>query len=85
MDFLVLTDGILSFAQSHIFVVIVVGLGSLFFMYRMYRKPKLFFSILFFILFLGGLFYAITTVGGLGAEHKKGLIYQEEEQSDSNH
>ena len=81
MDFSVLTDGILSFAQSHIFVVIVVGLGSLFFMYR---KPKLFFSILFFVLFLGGLFYTITTVGGLGAEHKKGLIYQEEEQSESN-
>jgi ABC-type microcin C transport system permease subunit YejB len=81
MYFWAIMDGILSFAQSHIFVVIVFGLGSLFILYR---RPKLFFSILFLVLFLGGLFYTITTVGGLGAEHKKGLIYQEEEQSESN-
>jgi hypothetical protein len=29
----------------------------------------LFFSILFFVLFLAGLFYMITAMGGLGAEH----------------
>ncbi len=81
MDFSVFKDGISSFAQCHIFIVIVVGLGSLFILYR---RPKLFFSILFLVLFLGGLFYTITTVGGLGAEHKKGLMYQEEEQSGSN-
>ncbi len=57
--------------------MIELGLSSLFFMYR---KPKLFFSILFFVLFLAGLFYMITAMGGLGTEQKKGLIYVEEEQ-----
>ena len=81
MDFSAFMDGVFSFAQNHISIIIVLGLGFLFFMYR---KPKLFFRILFFVLFLAGLFYTIATVGSLGAEHKKGLICQEEEQYDSN-
>jgi hypothetical protein len=81
VDFSRLMDGFGSFAQNHTIIVIVLVLGFLFFIYR---KPKVFFSILFLGLFLAGLFYMITTVGGLGTEQKKRLIHEEEKQYDSN-
>lgn len=74
-------DSIVSFAQNHTVIVIVLALGLLFFMYR---KPKLFFGILFLGLFLAGLYYMITTMAGSAAEQKKRMIPQEEKQSDNN-
>jgi hypothetical protein len=74
-------DGIVSFAQNHIVIAIVLALGLLFFMYR---KPKLFFGLLFLGLFLAGLYYMITTMAGSGSEQKKRIIPQEEKQSDNN-
>jgi len=72
-------DGIVSFAQNHTVIVIVLGLGLLFFVYR---KPKLFFSLLFLCLFLAGLFYMITSVARSGLGQKKTLISEEDKQSD---
>jgi hypothetical protein len=74
-------DSIVSFAQNHMVIAIVLVLGLLFFMYR---KPKLFFGILFLGLFLAGLYYMITTMAGSGVEQKKRIIPQEEKQSDDN-
>jgi multisubunit Na+/H+ antiporter MnhC subunit len=74
-------DSIVSFAQNYTVIAIVLALGLLFFMYR---KPKLFFVILFIGLFLAGLYYMITTMAGSGSEQKKRIIQQEEKQSDSN-
>ena len=74
-------DSIVSFAQSHTVIIIVLALGLLFFVYR---KPKLFFFLLFLGLFLAGLFYMITSVSRSGLEQKKTLITDEEKQSDSN-
>jgi len=76
-----LMDGVVSFAQNHTVIVILLGLGLLFFLYR---KPKLFFFLLFLGLFLAGLFYMITRVSRSGLEQKKTLITEEEKQSDSN-
>jgi len=73
-------DGIVSFAQNHTIIVIVLALGLLFFAYR---KPKLFFSLLFLGLFLAGVFYVITRTAGPGSEQKK-MILEEEKQSDNN-
>jgi lipopolysaccharide export LptBFGC system permease protein LptF len=50
----------------------------------MYRKPKLFFGLLFLGLFLAVLFYMITSVAGPSSEQKKRLIYKEEKQSEGN-
>jgi len=72
-------DGIVSFAQNHTVIVIVLGLGLLFFVYC---KPKLFFVLLFLGLFLAGLFYMITSVARSGSEQKKTLIPEEEKQSE---
>jgi multisubunit Na+/H+ antiporter MnhC subunit len=73
-------DGIFSLAQNNPIIVIVLVLGLLFFMYR---KPKLFFSLLGLGLLLAGLFYLIMSMAGSGSEKKKALTHGEE-QSDTN-
>lgn len=79
MDFSRFTDGIVPFAQNHTGIAIVVALGLLFFLYR---KPKLFFVLLFLGLFLAGVLYMITSIGGSGSKEKERLIHEEKEQSD---
>ena len=74
-------NSIVSFVQNNPIIVIVLVLGLLFFMYR---RPKLFFSLLGLGFLLAGLFYLITTIAGSGSEKKKALTHQEE-QSDTNH
>ena len=80
MDFSRSTDSIVSFVQNNPIIVIVLVLGLLFFMYR---KPKLFFSLLGLGLLLAGLFYLIMSMAGSGSEKKKALTHGEE-QSDAN-
>ena len=72
-------DSIISFAQNNTIIAIVLVLGLLYFLYR---KPKLFFVLLFLGFFLYGLFYMITSMGGSGAAQKKKMIQQEEKQAD---
>jgi hypothetical protein len=80
MDFSEWMDSVISFAQNNTIIAIVVALGLLFFLYR---KPKLFFVLLFLGLFLVGLFYMIASLAGPGAAQKKKMIHQEEKQSDN--
>ncbi len=77
MDFSGFMNGIVSFAQSHTAIMIVLGLVFLFFMYR---KPKLFLSLLFLTLFLGGVYYMIMNMAGSGSEQKKRLVHEEKGQ-----
>ena len=79
MNFSTYTDIIVSFAQNNPVIVIVIVLGLL---YLIYRKPKLFFSLLGLGLVLAGLFYLVMTMAGSGSEKKKTLTH-EEEQSDT--
>ena len=79
MDFSGFMDSIVSFAQNNTVIAVVLALGLLFFMYR---KPKLFFGLLFLGLFLAGLYYMITSIAGSGSEQKKRLLHEEEKQSD---
>ena len=72
-------ESIISFAQNNAVIAIILALGLLYFMYR---KPKLFFILLFLGLFLAGLYYMVTSLGGSGSAQKKRLIQQEEKQSD---
>jgi multisubunit Na+/H+ antiporter MnhC subunit len=74
-------DGIVSFAQNHAIIAIVIVLGLL---YLMVRKPKLFFSIFSIGLVLAGLFYIIMILAGSGSEKKSKLLEEKEEQSDTN-
>jgi hypothetical protein len=80
VDFSGFMGGIVSFAQNHTVIAIVLALGLLFFIYR---KPKLFLALLFLGLFLWGLFYMITSIAGSGSQQKERLIQQEKKESDN--
>jgi hypothetical protein len=80
VDFSSFMDGIFSFAQGHMVIVIVFALGLLFFIYQ---KPKRFFVLLFLGLFLVGVFYTITSVAGSALEQEKRLFHEEEKQLDN--
>ena len=73
-------DSIVSFAQNHAIIAIVIVLGLIFFMIR---KPKLFFSVFSIGLVLAGLFYIIMILAGSGSEKKSKLIEEKEEQVDT--
>lgn len=79
MDPSEIISSVVSFAQNNTVIAIILALGLLYFVYR---KPKLFFLLLFLGLFLYGLFYMITSMGGSGAAQKKKIIQQEEKQAD---
>jgi len=73
-------DSIVFFIQNNTVIAIVIAVGLLLFIYR---KPKLFFGILFLGLFLAVLFYLITSMAGSGSKAKKRLILEEDKQSDT--
>jgi multisubunit Na+/H+ antiporter MnhB subunit len=74
--------GIVSFAQNHVLIVILIVLGLIF---LMIRKPKLAFSLLVLGLILVGLFYLVMNIAGSGSEKKSKLLEEEkEEQVDTN-
>jgi len=79
MDLSGFMDSIISFTQNNTIIAIVVALGLLYFLYR---KPKLFFVLLLLGLFLYGLIYMVTSMGGSGSAQKKKLLQQEEKQPD---
>ena len=80
MDFSAFMDSMISFAQNNTVIAIVLALGLLFFVYR---KPKLFFVLLFLGLFVAGLYYMIMSMAGSSSEQKKRLLHEEEKQSDT--
>ena len=69
-------NSILSFAQNHTVILIIL---MLVFLYFMYRKPKLFFGILLLGALLWGLLYLITNISGPAKEQKKKLIHEEKQ------
>ena len=81
MDFSRFMDGILSFAQNHTVIVIVLALVLL---YLMYRRPKLVLGILLLGLFLVGLLYFIMSISRSGSEQEKKLIQEGEKELDTN-
>lgn len=81
MDFSRFMGGIVSFAQNHTVIVIVLALVLL---YLMVRKPKLVLGILLIGLFLVGLLYFITSISRSGSEQEKKLIQEEEKEVDTN-
>jgi multisubunit Na+/H+ antiporter MnhC subunit len=73
-------DSIVSFAQDHAIIVILIVLGLIVFMVR---KPKLVFSLIGLGLLLAGLFYLILIISGSGSEQTKKMIHEEEKQFDT--
>ena len=80
MDFSSFMDIIISFAQTHVWIVILIILG---FIFLMIRKPKLAFSLLALGLILVGLFYLVANIATSGSEKKTKLLEEKEEQVDT--
>jgi hypothetical protein len=81
MDLSEFMAGIVSFAQDHVLIVILIVLGLV---VLMIRKPKLGFSLLALGLILVGLFYMIMNLAGSGSEKKTKLLEEKEEQVETN-
>jgi galactitol-specific phosphotransferase system IIC component len=81
MDFSGFVNSIVSFAQNHVVIVILIVLG---FIFLMIRKPKLAFSLLALGLILVGLVYLVSSMAGSGSEKKSKLLEEKEEQVDTN-
>ena len=81
MDFSRFMDGIVSLAQTHVWITILVILG---FIFLMIRKPKVAFSLLALGLILLGLVYIIMSTAGSGSEKKTKLLEEKEELVDTN-
>ncbi len=73
-------DSIISFFQNNTVIAIAIAVILLF---LIYRKPKLFFGILFLGLVLAVVFYLITSMADSGSKQKKSLLREEERQSDT--
>ena len=78
MDFSAFMNGMVSYAQSHPLVVILLALC---FLWLVYRRPKFYLSVLLLGVFLLGVYYMITSLAGSGSQHKSSLI-QEQKQSE---
>jgi galactitol-specific phosphotransferase system IIC component len=81
MDFSRFMDGIVSLAQTHVWITILVILG---FIFLMIRKPKVAFSLLALGFILMGLVYVIMSTAGSGSEKKTKLLEEKEELVDTN-
>ena len=81
MGFSSMMDTFFSYAHENPWTLIALALCLLF---VFYRKPKLFFGTLFLGLVLAGVFYLIINLAGTGSERKRGLLPEEERQTDSN-
>jgi len=73
-------DSIISFVQNNTLTAIVIGVVLLI---LIYRKPKLFFGILFLGLILAVSYYLVMSMAGSGSKQKKRLLLEGEKQSDT--
>ena len=72
-------DSIILYIQNN--TVIAIGIGVIL-IFLIYRKPKLFFGLLFLGLFLAVTYYMIMNVAGSGSKQEKKLIHEEEKELD---
>ncbi|MGE5894069.1 MAG: hypothetical protein ACM34I_08455 [bacterium] len=75
MDFSDFIDSIISLAKDNAVIAVILGLILLF---LLFRKPKLFFGLLFLGLLVGGIFYLIMNIASSGSEQKERLLHKHE-------
>jgi len=71
MDFTGSIINIIAFFQDNLLITFAVAILLVF---LLFRKPKLFFTVLFIALVLAGVFYIISYVSDVGTSHKKTII-----------
>lgn len=76
MDFTALINELLAYFRENPYIAGALGL---FFLFLLFKKPKLFFSVLVLAGLLAGVFYLISNVASTGVSQKGKLIYKEEQ------
>ncbi len=74
MSFFEIINSIISFFQANL---IIATAFAILLIVLLWRKPKLFFLILFIVLLLSGVLYMILDVSSTGVYHKENLIHKE--------
>ena len=76
MDFSGFMDSLVFYVQNNTLIAMVIAAGLLF---LIYRKPRVFFSILVLGLILAVSYYLITSMAGSGSNQKKRLIHEQKQ------
>ncbi len=66
---------VIAYCRDHVSVAVAAGIVLAL---LIYKKPKFFFTVLFFGLLLVGVLYMITYVSTAGVEHKEGMLSRHE-------
>ena len=57
----------------------IAGALGLLFLFLLFTKPKLFFSVVILVGILAGVFYLISSLASTGASQKEKMFYKEEQ------
>ena len=76
MDFAAIINDIVTYFRENPYIAGALGL---LFIFLLFTKPKLFFSVVILVGILAGVFYLISNLASTGASHKEKMFYKEEE------
>lgn len=76
MDFTALMNEVAMYFRENPYIAGAVGL---FFLFLLFTKPKLFFSVVVLVGILAGVFYLISSIASPGVSQKEKLFYKEEQ------
>lgn len=76
MDFAAIINEIVTYFRENPYIAGALGL---LFIFLLFTKPKLFFSVVVLVGILAGVFYLISNLASTGGSQKEKMIYKEEE------
>jgi hypothetical protein len=76
MDFAAIINDIVMYFRENPYIAGALGL---LFIFLLFTKPRLFFSVVVLVGILAGVFYLISNLASTGASQKEKMFYKEEE------
>lgn len=76
MDFTAVINELFTYLRENPYIAGALGL---FFLFLLFTKPKLFFSVVVLVGLLAGVFYFISSVASTGVSQKGKLFYKDEQ------
>jgi len=76
MDFAAIINDIVTYFRENPYIAGALGL---LFIFLLFTRPKLFFSVVVLVGILAGVFYLISNLASTGASQKEKMIYREEQ------
>jgi len=75
VEFAALINGLIAYLRESPYIAGALGL---FFLFLLFTKPKLFFSVVILVAILAGVFYLIASLSSTGTSQKEKMFYKEE-------